>query len=89
MKRWAIFFGLFIVVIIILADRNQLGFLGRIYDFPNGDKVGHFFLYGLLSLVVNLSVFEARPNADRKRLAVITSLILAILIGAEEYSQRF
>jgi VanZ family protein len=89
MKRWAFLFGLFIITIIILADKSQLGFLYFLYDFPNGDKVGHFILFGILSLLANLSVFEARPNADRKRLAVLTSLILAVFIGAEEYSQRF
>jgi VanZ family protein len=89
MKRWAIFFGLFIVLVIILADTNHLGYLGRIYDFPNGDKVGHFVLFGLLSFVVNLSVFEARPLADKRRLAVITSLLLALFIGLEELSQIF
>lgn len=87
MKRWAIFFGLFLIIIVVLADTRHLGDLGEIYNFPYGDKVGHFVLFGLLSLVVNLSVFEARPNADRKRLAVITSLILALLIGLEEISQ--
>ena len=89
MKRWAIFFGLFIILIIILADTRHMGYLGRVYDFPNGDKVGHFVLFGLLSFVANLSVFEARPLADKKRLAVITSLILVLFIGLEEYSQRF
>jgi VanZ family protein len=89
MKRWTILFGLFLVVIIVLADTRHLGALGAVYDFPYGDKVGHFVLFGLLSLVANLSVFEARPNADRKRLAVITSLILALLIGLEEFSQRY
>jgi len=89
MLRWAVFFGSFIVVIIILADTGHLGFLHAVYDFPYGDKAGHFILYGLLSLVVNLSVFEARPAADRRRLAVITSLLLAVVIGLEEYSQRF
>ena len=89
MKRWAILFGLFIVAVIILADKGQLGFLYFIYDFPYGDKVGHFILYGILSLLVNLTVFEARPHSDFKRLAIITSLILALLIGLEEYSQRF
>ncbi len=63
MKRWAIFFGLFIVLIIILADTRHMGYLGRVYDFPNGDKVGHFILFGLLSFVVNLSVFEARVRS--------------------------
>jgi len=61
MKRLAIFFGVFIVVIIILADEGKLGFLHAVYDFPYGDKAGHFILCGKLSLVVNLSVFEARP----------------------------
>lgn len=87
MKRWAVFFGLFIVVIIILADTRHLGYLSVVYDFPYGDKAGHFLLYGLLSLVVNLSVVEARPASDRKRSAVIASLILAVLIGLEEFSQ--
>jgi VanZ family protein len=39
--------------------------------------------------VINLSVFEARPLADKKRLALITSLIIAVFVGLEEYSQRF
>ncbi len=39
MKRLAIIFGLFIVVIVVLADMRQLGFLYAVYDFPFGDKV--------------------------------------------------
>ncbi len=89
MKRWAVFFGLFMVLIIILADTGHMGALPKVYDFPYGDKVGHFTLFGLLSFVINLSVFEARPFADKRRLAVITSLVLALFIGFEEYSQRF
>ena len=83
------FFKHYIILIIILADTRHLGYVGLLYDFPNGDKVGHFVLFGLLSFVVNLSVFEARPAGDKKRLAVITSLLLALFIGIEEYSQRF
>ncbi len=89
MKRWAVFFGLFMVIIILLADTGHLGKLGLIYAFPGGHWVGHFVLFGLLSLVVNLSVFEARPSSDCKRLAVITSLILALFVGLEEFSQRY
>jgi len=87
MRRWAIFFGLFVVVIIIFADTSDLGPLGKIYDIPFGDKLGHFVLFGLLSLVVNLAVFEARPKDNKSRLALITCLILALLIGLEEFSQ--
>ncbi len=89
MKKWAVAFGVVIVGIIVLADRGQLGFLGRLYDFPYGDKVGHFVLYGVLSLLVNLAVFEAWPRGDRLSLALRASLLLALLIGLEEYSQRW
>ena len=87
MQRWAIFFGAFIVAIIILADTHHLGLLSGVYEIPFGDKAGHFFLYGLLSLVVNLAVFQARPIDNKSRLALITCLILALLIGLEELSQ--
>jgi polysaccharide biosynthesis protein VpsQ len=89
MIRWAIFFGAFILLVIALADTGHLGWVGRIYDFPNGDKLGHFTLFGLLGFVIDLSVFEARPAGDKKRLVIITSLILAAFIGAEEISQIF
>ncbi len=88
-KRWAVFFGLFILFVIVLADTVHMGWLEIVYYFPGGDKVGHFSLFGLLSFVVNLSVFEARPLGDKRRLALITSLILMIFIGLEEYAQRF
>ncbi|HUI88200.1 MAG TPA: VanZ family protein [Anaerolineales bacterium] len=89
MKRWAIFFGVFIVFIIIAADTGHIGRLGKVYDFPNGDKVGHFVLFGLLSFVIDLSVLEARPLADKKRLVVLTNFLVALFVGLEEYSQRF
>ncbi len=89
MKKWAALFGIVIVGIILLADRGQLGVVGRLYDFPYGDKVGHFVLYGVLSLLVNLAVFEAWPKRDRVSLALRASLLLALLIGLEEYSQRW
>jgi VanZ family protein len=87
MKRWAVFFGLFILAVIILADTGHLGFLHAVYDVPLGDKAGHFILFGLLSFVINLSVFEARPASDFKRDAVLTGLILALLMALEEFSQ--
>ena len=91
MKWLTIFFVLFIIAIVILADTRHLGSLYAIYNFPFGDKAGHFFLFGLLSLVVNLSVLESesglQPEFQRK--AVKTSLILALFVGLEEFSQRW
>ena len=89
MKHWAILYGVAIIVIVVLADTRHLGFIGAIYDFPFGDKVGHFLLFGLLSLSVNLAAFEARHHVDRWRVALMTSLVLALLIGLEELSQRW
>jgi len=45
-------------------------------------------LYGILALLTNLTFFGAFPFQSRTRIAVITCLILALLIGLEEFSQR-
>src|SRR6185436_7085573 len=89
--KWLTFlFALFIILIIVLADRGILShYLGFIYDFPYGDKAGHFILYGILTFLINLTTFEARPDQNRKLLAIKIGLILALLIGLEEFSQRF
>ncbi len=86
-RRLAVFYGLGIVAIIVLADTQHLGFLGRLYDFPYGDKLGHFFVFGLLSLLVNMAVLERWPG---NRMVVLrTTLVLAALIAIEEFSQRW
>jgi polysaccharide biosynthesis protein VpsQ len=89
MKRWAIFFGVFIGIIILLADTRHLGSIGMLYDVPFGDKIGHFVLFGLLSMTVNLAVLEAYPGAKQGQLALRASLWLALPIGLEELSQRW
>jgi VanZ family protein len=95
MRRFAFIFGVIIVIIVVLADTRKLGFIGAVYDFPYGDKVGHFLLFGLFSLVVNLSMFETKTAAaastdiapEYKRTAILTSLIIAGSAGLEEVSQ--
>ena len=96
MKWLAILFALFIILVIVLADAGVLShYLGFIYDFPYGDKAGHFILYGILTLLINLTLFESRPDpssslgTSRKLLTIKTGLILALLIGLEEFSQQF
>ena len=88
MKWLTILFALCIVVIIILANMGILAALRLTEAFPHIDKVGHFLLFGILALLVNWTLFRARPHHSRKRIALITGLILALLIGAEEGSQR-
>ncbi|HUE98579.1 MAG TPA: VanZ family protein [Anaerolineales bacterium] len=89
MKWAAILFALFIVLIIVLADADRLGILALISQIPFGDKAGHFTLYGILALLINLSVFRSRPFQSRTRVAVMIGLTLAVLIGLEEFSQQF
>jgi VanZ family protein len=89
MKKWAVLLAGLIMLVIVLADTQRLGFLGAIYDFPYGDKVGHFLLFGTLGLLANLAAFEVWPKRARPGLVLRVSLGLAVLIGIEELSQRF
>lgn len=91
MIKWlAIVFALFIILIIFLADIGALPpFLRFWKDLPYGDKAGHFLLYGILTLLVDLALFRSRPNRSRKLLTVTSGLILALLIGLEEFSQQY
>jgi polysaccharide biosynthesis protein VpsQ len=88
MKWLTILFTLFIILIIVLADMGKLGILELVNRIPFADKVGHFILYGILILLIDLTLFQALPLQSRKWVAVISGLILALLIGLEEFSQR-
>jgi len=90
MKWIAILFTLFILLIIVMADAGILAhYLGFLYLYPYGDKVGHFTLYGILTFLLDLSLFHSAPAHSWKSLAVKCGLILALLIGIEEFSQQF
>lgn len=89
MKWYAILFGLFIIAIIILANLGLLDILGFVNRIPYGDKIGHFVLYGILTLLIDLALFGSRPDLSRELIVLRVALILALLIGLEEFSQRF
>jgi VanZ family protein len=88
-KRLTILFALCIVLIVILADLGRLGFLGLVNSIPHGDKAGHFLLFGILALLLDLTFIRARPALSPRLIVLRISLILALLIGIEEYSQQF
>lgn len=88
MKWITILFTLFIILIIVLADMGKLGFLDQVNRIRNADKVGHFVLYGILILLIDLTLFRSLPLENRTWVALISGLILALLIGLEEFSQR-
>jgi polysaccharide biosynthesis protein VpsQ len=89
MKYLTALFSIFILVVIVLADTDRLGFMDFIYAFPLGDKVGHFTLFGILTFLILLTVLRSRRFPNLKRAAVILTLLLALLIAAEEFSQNF
>lgn len=88
MKWLTILFTLFIILIIVLADLGKLGIFGLAYRIPYADKVGHFVLYGILALLINLTLFRSLPRRSRIAVALTSGLILALLIGLEEFSQQ-
>jgi VanZ family protein len=90
MKWLAILFAFLVLLIIVLADMGALPhYLQILKDLPYGDKAGHFILYGILTLLVDLALFRSIPLQSPKRIAVMSGLILAVLIGLEEFSQQY
>ena len=89
MKWITILFTLFIILIIILADTGNLGILKLVNRLPYGDKAGHFTLYGILTLLVDLTFFHSLPPQRPKRIAILCGVLLALFIGLEEFSQQY
>lgn len=89
MKWITILFALFILLIITFADLGMLGFLSFVNTIPFGDKIGHFVLYGILTLLLDLTLIRSLPHRNPKLIVLSSGAILAVFIGLEEYSQQF
>ena len=97
-KKWiSILFVIFTLLIVILADSGNLPrSIKNLYNFPNGDKIGHFLLTGFLSLVLNWTALASRASkvernkTDLKPASVVfrVSLTLAFFVTLEEFSQK-
>jgi len=89
-KIWlALVLVLMTFVIIILANSGHLPrSIRRLYDFPYGDKLGHFFLMGILSFALNRAALASRVQMKPVTLIWIVSLTLAFIITLEEFSQQ-
>ncbi len=78
-----------IVISILAVDRKELpDFLSSLYAFPNGDKVMHFFLYGILAFLFNLSYPNTQFRFSNIRLPAGSMGVLSMAI-IEEISQFF
>jgi len=74
--------------VILLADLGSLPSpVAMLYRFPNGDRVGHFILFGILTLLVN-SAFPRQVRILRANV-YYGSVIIAVLAIFEESSQLF
>jgi hypothetical protein len=88
--RWlTLGFVFFLALIFFWADRGMLPkLIVWLYAFPQGDKAGHFVLYGLLSFLLALSFPAWQIRAGK---LVLPASLLAVLTVAlvEELSQAF
>jgi hypothetical protein len=84
--RIAFAFAAFLALLIVLADTRNLGPLYLVYDFPYGDKAGHFVLFGMLTLLANLAVMQIRGRASAASVLVVCGAML-VLVSLEELSQ--
>ena len=90
MRYFAALFLAFIIGLIVLADADLLpDFINAIYDFPNGDKVGHFVLYGLLNIFITRAFLSSLPSRRGSWVTLSVGLILALFVALEELSQMF
>lgn len=90
MKYIGIIFLVFIIFVIVLADIGGLpASIRALYRFPNGDKAGHFILFGLLNFFLIRAFLASIPNRSRSQVVVSTSLILILCITLEEWSQQY
>ncbi len=82
-------FAVLLAAIVIAADRGKLPvFITVLYNFPGGDKAGHFILMGILNLLATWLALARNP-AGSWRLAALTGPMVAVLVALEEYSQNF
>jgi VanZ family protein len=87
LKRFIIFYALFLVVIIILADSGQeIFFFSTLAKIPWGDKIGHFFLMGVMAYLLTWVTHAERLTIHGKSV-LKGPFWLAVIVTLEEISQ--
>jgi polysaccharide biosynthesis protein VpsQ len=75
--------------IVLLAGSQQYhGLFDGVRRIPGGDKLGHFLLMGLLSLLLNVSL-DCRTVRAFGRPLLLGSLVACVAVTLEEFSQIF
>jgi VanZ family protein len=88
--KWltAVFIVLLILIIIIANLGLGPSFFPFIYLIPGADKIGHFFLMGILSYLIN-SLLKSRVLRLLSKEFLVGSLIVLVVVTIEELSQLF
>lgn len=82
-------FFLFICFVIFSADTSRMpGWIALVYHFPNGDKAGHFILYGIMAFLMNISFPKLAWHVGPVKLPG-GGLLFAVFSILEEISQSF
>jgi polysaccharide biosynthesis protein VpsQ len=88
-RRLTIFFAFVLILIIVIANLGLARELfGPVYAFPYGDKISHFLLMGILSMLISLGWTTSRVRIFSLQV-LKGSLILAAIVTVEEISQEF
>ncbi len=82
-------YGLFIGWVIYLANTGQSSlFFQLVWAIPYGDKLGHLFLFGFLTLGLNVALKYKMFNLKQRGI-YCGSTIVGIVVLLEELSQHF
>lgn len=89
LKRYlpaGIFFG-FICYLILLRDLNQKNLIIHIgQSVPFGDKIGHFFLFGMLAYLLNVAARLYKVRFGKLNIYFAPLIVLGFAV-TEEFSQ--
>lgn len=89
MKWLIVLYALFLGAVILLAAQREYQFLFRfVRILPLGDKLGHFVLMGLASLLVNFAL-ACRTFSLRGRRFLLGTWLVLLLVTVEEFTQLF
>ena len=89
MKLVAIIFAVFLVALVILANLGMGSVFRELMNFfPGRDKTGHFFLFGIMSYLLNMTLNGEKLSMCQLNL-LKGSLILSFVVTIEEISQYF
>jgi len=84
--------GVFILVLILIVVIANVGlgstYFPFIYSIPGLDKIGHFFLMGVFSFLINL-LLKAKKIQFSSLNFLLGSLVVFLVVTFEELSQLF